>query len=63
MNGRSAKALRKVFKAKQYPQEFNEFKRALRHSDPEAKKQALNMARKIAYSGKEIHVGKLDVRG
>lgn len=62
MNGRTAKALRKSFKAKDHPQEFNEFKRALRHSESTVKKKALTLARTIAHSGKEIHIGKLDVR-
>lgn len=57
MNGRNAKALRKVFKAEENPAGFKAFKRALRGSDPIARKTALHTARKIANSGKEIHVG------
>lgn len=59
MNGRTAKALRKSFAAKENPENFKHFKRALRGSDPIARKKALAMARKIAHSGKEIRRGAL----
>lgn len=62
MNGRNAKALRKVFKAKENPEGFKHYKRALRGSDPIARKLALETARKIAGSGKEIHQGVLHGR-
>lgn len=55
MNGRTAKALRKVFKAKENPDGFRDYKKALRHADPEARKKSLDMARYIVKSGKTIH--------
>lgn len=55
MNGRNAKALRKVFKAKENPDGFKAYKKALRGSSPEARKKALQMVRQIVQSGKEIH--------
>jgi hypothetical protein len=55
MNGRTAKALRKVFKAKDNPENFKEFKRALNHADPETRKHTLQMARDIVKSGKPIN--------
>lgn len=59
MNGKTAKALRKAFKAKENPIEFKAFKRALRGSDPIAREKALVLARYIAFSGKEVHRGTL----
>lgn len=59
MNGRTAKALRKVFNATENPQGYKQFKRALRGSDPVAQKQAKQMARDIVRSGKVIHHGSL----
>lgn len=57
MNGRNAKALRKAFNAKEFPEEYKRYKRALRHSEPEVRKKALETARKIAKGGK-IHRGR-----
>lgn len=58
MNGRNAKALRKVFRAKENPEEYKRFKKALRGSDGDAKRQTFAMAQKIVKSGKTIHVGR-----
>lgn len=55
MNGRTAKALRKVFNAKENPQGFKEYKRALRNSGADIHKKSAQMARDIAKSGKTIH--------
>lgn len=56
MNNRNAKALRKAFKAKENPEGYRAFKKAVRHSDPAARKQALQVARKIVASNKPIHM-------
>lgn len=55
MNGRTAKALRKVFKAKENPEGYHDFKRALRGSDAAARKKAFQFARDAVASGKEVH--------
>lgn len=55
MNGRTAKALRKVFKAPDNPEGYTAFKKAVRHSDPLDRQKALHAAREIVRSGKVIH--------
>lgn len=62
MNGRTAKALRKVFKAEENPEGYKRFKKALRGSDSVARKKSMQVARNIVKSGKQIHVGAVDVR-
>lgn len=59
MNGRNAKALRKVFRAKENPENFKDFKRSLRNADTPTKKKALETARKIVKSSVPIYHGEI----
>lgn len=58
MSERNAKALRKVFKPESNSEGYTAFKKAVRHSDPLARKKSFQMARDIVKSGKEIHHGR-----